>query len=198
MNNSKQLEDSDYEMIKVHILYPDENPLSEEKKKMLDRVISASKILDKMPILPNAISLHLQQHADINSPQAHRDMRLAVRLFNSLHVSDFDYWHKWLINDIVKNIQECRKRDDPSYRRVISMEHLNLIRAIGEKPEEIGDPHRNEKHQFYILMQHDNRQIKIDVNNLKDLPVETLQELNNAIWGGGEITESDAEEIMKT
>ena len=78
------------------------------------------------------------------------------------------------------------------------MEHANLIKAIGERPEELPDPTRNEKHQFYILVQNDNRQVKSDINKLKDLPDAALQELNKAIWGGQEITESYAEEIMKT
>ena len=78
------------------------------------------------------------------------------------------------------------------------MEHSNLIRLIGEKPTELPDPKRNEKHQFYILIKNDNRDVKIDLNNLKDLPVSALQELNRAIYGGNEITEADAEEMMKT
>ena len=37
-----------------------------------------------------------------------------------------------------------------------------------------------------------------DINNLKDLPTAALQELSRAIYGGSEITETDAEEIMKS
>ena len=46
------------------------------------------------------------------------------------------------------------------------MEHANLIKAMGEKPEMETDPKRNEKHQFYILVQVNNRNVKVDLNNL--------------------------------
>ncbi|MEI7424194.1 MAG: hypothetical protein WCK18_18975 [Prolixibacteraceae bacterium] len=194
----KALEDTNYEMMKAHILYPDDSPLSEEKKEMLDRIISAAKILDKNPIQKNAVALHQQKYPNVGRSQAYEDLRMAVRLFNTLYSFDYDMWRTWMINDIVRNIQRCENVNDHQHRRIIAMEHANLIKAIGEKPDDLPDPSRNEKHQFYILVQNDNRQVKIDINKLKDLPDSALQELNKAIWGGQEITETTAEEIMKT
>lgn len=196
--SKKALEDTSFEMIKGYILYPDESALPAEKKEMIDRITSASKILDKNPVQKNAVALHQQKYPDISRSQAYEDLRLAARLFNSLHTFDFDLWRSWLLNSIVQNIQRCEKNRDVNSLRVIAMEHANLIKAIGERPEELPDPTRNEKHQFYILVQNDNRQVKIDINKLKDLPDAALQELNKAIWGGQEITEAYAEEIMKT
>jgi hypothetical protein len=194
----KALEDSNYEQIKAYILYPDESNLPLEKKEMLDRIISASKILDKNPIQKNAVAIHQQKYPHICRTQAYEDLRMAVRLFNSIHTFDFDFWKAWLINDIVRNIQRCENSSDHNSRRVIAMEHANLIKVIGEKPEDLPDPTRNEKHQFYILVQNNNQNIKIDINKLKDIPVAVLEQLNKAIWGGQEITDSTAEEIMKT
>jgi hypothetical protein len=194
----KALEDSNYELMKAHILYPDDSPLSEEKKEMLDRIISVAKVLDKNPIQKNAVALHQQKFPNVGRSQAYEDIRMAVRLFNTLYSFDYDMWRTWMINDIVRNIQRCENKDDHQHRRIIAMEHANLIKAIGEKPDDLPDPARNEKHQFYILVQNDNRQVKIDINKLKDLPDSALQELNKAIWGGQEITEETAEEIMKT
>jgi hypothetical protein len=196
--SKKALEDTSFEMIKGYILYPDESTLPEEKKEMIDRITSASKILDKNPVQKNAVALHQQKYPHISRSQAYEDLRLAARLFNTLHTFDFDLWRSWLLNSIVQNIQRCEKNRDANSLRVIAMEHANLIKAIGERPEELPDPTRNEKHQFYILVQNDNRQVKIDINRLKDLPDAALQELNKAIWGGQEITEAYAEEIMKT
>ncbi len=194
----KALEDTNYEMIKAHILYPDESPLPLEKRELLDRIISASKILDKNPIQKNAVSLHQQKYPDVSRSQAYEDLRLAVRLFNSLQTFNYDFWHTWMINDIVRNIQACEKKNDHQHRKIIAMEHSNLLKAVGERPEELPDPARNEKHQFYILVQNNNQQIKIDINKLKDIPTAVLEQLNKAIWGGEEITESTAEEIMKS
>jgi hypothetical protein len=107
-------------------------------------------------------------------------------------------WRNWILNDIVKNIEKCRNGETEKDRRVIAMEHANLIKIIGEKPTDLPDPKRNEKHEFYILVQIDNRNIKIDQNTLKDLAPAAIRELNRAIYGGNEITEADAEEIMNT
>jgi len=192
------LEETNYELIKAHMIDPDNSPLPEEKKEMLDRVISASKVLDKNPVQKHAVGLHQQKYPHISRAQAYEDLRMAVRLFNTLHTFDYDLWRTWLLNDIVENIRKCRNGESDKDRRVIAMEHANLIKIIGEKPTDLPDNERNEKHQFYILIQNDNRQFKLNINNLKDLPEAALRELNRAIYGGNEITEADAEEIMST
>lgn len=194
------LEDTKYELIKGHILDPDNSPLPEEQRELLDRVISASKVLDKNPIQKHAVLLHQQKYPNIKRWQAYEDLRIAVRLFNTLHTFDYDFWRTWLINDIVRNIEICRlpKNSTAKDRAVISAEHANLLKAIGVKPEELENPHRNEKHEFYILIQNNNQTIKVDFNSLKDLPTAALKELNRAIYGGSEITDIEAEEIMKS
>lgn len=192
------LEEANYEMIKAHVLDPDNSPLPREKRELLERVISASKVLDKNPIQKQAVAIHQQKYPGVSRTQAYEDLRLAVRLFNTLHTFDYDFWRTWLINDIVQNIMICRNTKSEKDRRIIAMEHANLIKVIGEKPEELPDPKRTEKHQFYILIQNNKQQIKVDLNNLKDLPTAALQELSRAIYGGTEITETDAEEIMKS
>lgn len=192
------LESTNYELIKAHILDPDNSPLPVEKQQMLDRIVSASKVLDKNPVQSQAVELHQKKYPDISRAQAYQDLRMAVRLFNSLHTFDFDLWRTWTINSIMQNIKVCRNSNTANDLKTIAMEHANLIRAIGEKPVDLPDPKRNEKHQFYILIQNENRNLKVDLNGLKDLPVAALQELNRAIYGGNEISEADAEEIMKT
>ena len=192
------LEETKFELIKAHVLDPDNSPLSAEKYELLERVISASKVLDKNPIQKQAVAIHQQKYPGISRSQAYEDLRLAVRLFNTLHTFDYDMWRTWLINDIVQNILICRNTKSEKDRRIIAMEHANLIKVIGEKPEELPDPKRTEKHQFYILIQNNNQQLKVDLNNLKDLPISALQELSRAIYGGTEITEADAEIIMKS
>jgi len=192
------LEDIKYEMIKAHIIDPENSPLSPDKQEMLERLISASKLLDKNPIQRQAVSLHQQKYPDICRRQAYEDLRIAIRLFNTLYTFDYDFWRTWLINDIVRNIVACRSNNTVKDRAVIEAAHANLLKVIGERPEELPDPNRTEKHQFYILIQNDNRQVKVDLNNLQNLPTAALRELSRAIYGGSEITETDAEEIMKS
>jgi hypothetical protein len=192
------LEDTKFELIKAYVLDPDSSSLPQEQQLVLDRVISASKILDKNPVQKHAVAIHQQKYPDISRSQAYEDLRLAMRLFNTLHTFDYDFWRTWLINDIVQNINICRTKNNDKDRRIIAMEHANLLKVIGEKPEDPSDPKRTEKHEFYILFQIDNRQIKLDVNNLKDLPTAALKEISKALYGGKELTESDAEEIMNS
>ena len=125
------LEETNYELIKAHMIDPDNSPLPEEKKEMLDRVISASKVLDKNPVQKHAVGLHQQKYPHISRAQAYEDLRMAVRLFNTLHTFDYDLWRTWLLNDIVENIRKCRNGESDKDRRVIAMEHANLIKIIG-------------------------------------------------------------------
>ena len=194
----KALEDTRYELIKAHILDPDSSPLSEEHQEIMERVISVAKILDKNPIQKQAIAIHQAKHPHLSKTQAYEDIRMAVKLFNTIHTFDFDFWQTWLINDIVKNIERCRNNGTPQAYRVIAMEHANLIKALGERPEEMDDPRRTEKHSFYVLVQNNNTTVKIDMNNLEKPPAGTLQELNKALFGGKEISDAEVEDIFKT
>ena len=194
----KAIEDTSYELIKAHILDPENSPLSEHHQEMLERISSAAKILDKNPLHKNAAAILMQKYPNISRTTAYVDLSLATKLFNTIHNFDYDFWHTWLINDIVRNIQHCENQMDASHRKIIAIEHANLLKAIGEKPEEVQDPAKNEKHQFYLLIQNNHQQIKIDVNNLSNLPSTVLRELNKLIFTGEEITEDQANQIMKT
>jgi hypothetical protein len=194
----KALTDERYELIKAHIIDPDNSPLPDYLKDEMDRVISMAKVLDKNPTIKHAVSLHRSKYADISETTAYRDARLARKIYNSLHEFDYDFWINWAINDIVETIKRCRNRNTYQDDRVIAMEHANLLKAIGERPEEMPDPKRNEKHEFYILVNVNNQNIKIDMNNLRNLEEATLRELNRALAGGREIDEQGAVEIMNT
>jgi len=193
----KSLQDNRYELIKAHILDPENSPLPQEHKQQLERIIDASRILEKNPMQKQAVALLRAKYPDTGRTQAYEDIRLAVKLFNTLHTFDFDFWHSWLINDIVKNIERCRNLGTAKAFGVIASEHANLIKALGDKPEEIVDPKRNEKHAFYILVQNNNTQVKLDINDLHKLPVNTLQELNRALFAK-EINDTEAEEIFNS
>ncbi len=192
------LESAKWEMIKAHVIDPDSSPLSPEKQEILERVISAAKVLDKNPIRKHAIAIHRFKYPSISLSQAYEDIRFSTELFENMQTFNYDYWKTWVLNDILKSIQDCRNRGTVDDGKVISAEHGNLIRLIGAKPEDLPDPSRNEKHQFYILINQDNRQVKIDINNLKDLPEAALRELNRAIYGGDEITDSEVEDLLNT
>lgn len=196
--SKRALEETKYELIKAHIIDPDNSPLNEEHQEMLARIISAAKILDKNPIQKQAVALHLQKYNNISKVQAYQDIKFAMRMYNSLHVFDYDFWKTWLINDIIKNIERCRNMHSHQAFKVIAIEHANMIKALGEKPLDAEDPLRNEKHAFYILVQNNNTSVKLDINNLSKLPESTLKELNKALFAGKEITTDEAELEMNS
>lgn len=196
--STKALENYHSEMIKAHILSPDDSPLPLAQQLLLDRAIAMAKILSKNPVVKNAIALHRRLHPEISLKTAYSDYHLSLRLFHSLQTFDFDSWNTFMLNDIILSIQKLRKHNTVAALKVIAIEHANLKKIVGDKPDDLADPMRNEQHQFYILVQNNTHQIKVDVSKLKDLPEGVLQKFNPSIWGGEEITETQAEEIMKS
>jgi len=192
----KTIEEQSHELIKAHILDPDNSPLPLEQQEELDRVISISRILDKNPILRDTVLLHRAKYSHISNSTAYRDARIAMRIYGCLRPFEYDFWQGWLINDSLQNIKDCRRCSTAADRRIIAMEHANLFKMVGKKPEDLPDPKRNEKHQFYIMVQVNNQEMKIDLDKLEKLPEGTLRELNKAISAGKEITVEDAQQIM--
>lgn len=190
--------DTNYEHIKAHILKPDESPLSIEQQQILDRVLSVARVMDKNPILKHAVAVHMAKYPEISRSKAYEDAEIARKLFNTIHKFDYDFWQTWLINDIVANIQALRAENTAAARRAIAMEHANLIKALGEKPEIPNDPALTEKHNFYLVFQQNNTQVKIDLENIRNLPQSALQEITKLIFSEKEITEDIAAEIMNT
>lgn len=199
------LEDYSYEVIKEYILNPENSSLSPDQQDMFDRILSAAKVLDKNPIQQNAIALHMAKYPHIGKTRARLDLQLATRLFNTIHTFDYDLWQTWLINDIVKNINQTRAELDADNQtqkatllKVIASEHANLIKAIGEKPKTPIDPHLTEKHEFVVAIQVNNQTLKLDYEKFKEMPAATLRELTQALFAGQNISETEAEEIMKS
>lgn len=192
--SKKALEDEKFELIKAHVLDPDHSPLPEHQKKQLSRLMSMARVLDKQPIQKNAVAIHLRKYSDINRTQAYEDCRLAMRLFNTLHTFDYDFWHAWLLNDIVRNIERARKNGEPRALRVIALEHSNLIKALGDRPPQDLDPKLVEKNTFIIPISIDNRTFNIELEKLLNLPSGTRKKVADALFS--EIDIDEAEEII--
>ena len=192
------IEDYCFEQIKAHVLDPINSPLPADKQQLMERIMSAGKILDKHPIQRQAASILRAKYPELSITQSLTDVRMAIRLFNSTYTFDYDFWHAWLLNDIIKNIERCQNNKSEMASKTIAMEHANLLKAIGPKPTDPPDPLRNEKHQFNIIIQANGSEVKLDLKHLKNIPESALSEINKAIYGGNEITDVEAEEIMKT
>lgn len=194
----KAFESLNYELIKAHIFDPENSPLSPKHQEMLDRIISAAKVLDKNPNRKNAVTLHLTKYPQISRSQAYMDMNIAIKMFNSLHSFPFDFWQIWMINDIVRNIKRCEEKDDLKNRLIIAKEHKNLINAIGKKPDGLADVDRTERQEFYIIVQLDNQNYKISLDEIRKLPTLTMNALNKVLMSGLPMDEERATRIMNT
>ena len=192
------LEERPADIIKAHILDPENSPLPVRYQEMLDRAVSLCKILDKNPIAKNAIKLHRVLHPNISQSTAFTDLALARKLFNNWQDFDYDFWLSWSLQDITSNIETCRKSGLSADRKIIAMEHANLGRILGKRPDEPVDPLRNEKHSFYIMVNIKNKSVKLDLNTLHKLPVNTVQDLTRALIEDDEIDDQGAAEIMNS
>ena len=93
--SKRAIEDQRFEMIKAHCLNPEPeaSPLSYEHQEIMNRWISAAKLLDRYPVQKQAVALHLVKYPELSKAQAYNDLKNAMRLFNSLHQFDYDWWH---------------------------------------------------------------------------------------------------------
>ena len=190
--------DQPAELIKAHILDPENSPLPEQYREMLNRAVSMYKTLDKHPVAKNAIKYHRTLFPQISVTVAYRDLQLARQMFNNYQDFDFDFWLNWTIGDITTNITKCRDTGLSSDRKIIAMEHANLSRILGKRPDVPVDPLRNAKHEFYIMVNLDGKSVKFDINSLHKLPRNTIDELNRMLFSGHEIDEQGAVEIMNS
>lgn len=194
----QKLIDTNYELIKTHILAPDKSQLNPEQQAQLERVLSIARVFDKNPVVHHAIELHKRKYPEISDKTARNDADFARKLYNSIHNFDYDFWQAWLINNIIENIKRARAEGSPASMRVVAAEHANLLKALGDKPEVPNDPRLTEKHEFYVLIQNNNQTIKLSHNLLNQLPKDTLEKLNELLFASNEITEDQAAEIMDT
>jgi hypothetical protein len=192
------LEEMPHEIIMAYILDPENSPLPKRYKPLLDRVISMSKLLDKHPVAKNAVKFHRAKFPEISLTTAWKDFHLARRVFNSYQDFDFEFWLSWLMADTVKIINKCEATNSSADRKIIAREHANLVRLLGKRPKEPVDPHRNEKHEFYILVNLAKEKIKLDLDTLHKLPLNTKRDLTRALISADEIDEKGAAEIMNS
>ncbi len=198
MNSKVKLSDHNYEVIKQHILDPDNSPLDNIQQDQLNRLLSAAKLFDKHPVKKHALALHMAKYPELSWTTALRDINSAALLYTSYKDFDWDFWQTWLINDITKSIRTCRESGSTHLQKFIPQYQANLIKVIGSKPVEIDDPDRAEKNTFVLMINLGKEQFHIDLDNLDKLPNKTVQELNRLLFAGKDIDDVEAEEIMNS
>jgi hypothetical protein len=191
--STKHIEDTHFLHIKAAVLDPDSTELSPEQKIILDRYVSAAKVLDRYPVMRNAVKLHRLKYPNISQSLAYRDLHCASRLFNSLHTFDYDFWQTWLINTTVRMIQLSETAQD---FKSMGAGLTILKKAIGEKPEKETDPKLLEKHNFFIQINNNSQKISVDLDKLNLIPKEGRERLADDLFS--EISDEQAQSILES
>ncbi|MEG0796805.1 MAG: hypothetical protein RR397_09940 [Odoribacter sp.] len=174
----KALEDQDYEHIKSCLLEGNESSLPEDQREALHRWVSASKLLEKNPVLKNSVLILQAKYPGLSRTQAYDDCRNAIRLFNSRKDFDFDLWRNWLLNDIV---DLCLKSKETGNLKAWAAAQANLIKALGDAPSADIDPRLIEKHQILVPIQINNSTYNIDFNKFLKIPIDQRTRLSDAL-----------------
>ena len=189
----KALEDQDFENIKSYLLEGNEAALPAHQKLMLDRWVAASKLLDKNPVMKNAVAILRLKFPGLSRTQAYEDCRNAIRMFNSKKDFDFDLWRNWLLDDIIKLCIKAREAGD---LKSWALAQRNLIAALGEAPAQDIDPKLLEKHPIVIPIQVNNNTYNVDFNKFLSLSIDQRTKLADALVAPA--TDEDIIKIMKS
>ena len=177
----KALEDQDYETIKSYILEGNESTLPLRQREMLNRWVSASKLLEKNPVTKNAVAILQAKYPGLSRTQAYEDCRNAVRMFNSKQTFDYEL---------------CQKAKDTGNLKAWAAAQANLIKALGEAPENNIDPRLLEKHQIVIPIQVNNNTYNLDLNKFLNIPIDQRTRIADALINPA--TDDDITEIMNS
>lgn len=172
----KSLFDLDHELIKAHILDPDNSPLSAKHQDMLARLKSMANLSSKYTNQKLMVALHRYKYPHISRSQAYEDMNAVQMVFMTIHTVDYDFWQAWIINSIVRNIKECEKYDTIKYKEAIVREHASLAKALEMVTPNNEDPQRYEEHNFYIPT-YQNDLKGMDADELHNIPKASISDI---------------------
>lgn len=187
------LEDQDYKLIEEYVLEGRETALPAHQRAMFDRWVAASRLLEKNPVMKNAVAILQAKYPGLSRTQAYEDCRNAIRFFNTKKDFDFDLWRTWLLNDIV---EMCQKAKETGNLKAWAAGHANLIKALGEAPAQDIDPCLLEKHTITIAMQVNNNSYNVDLNKLLSMPIDARTRFVDALIAPA--TQEEIKEIMES
>ena len=175
--NNKSIYDLHYLLVKAHYQTPEQSPLPKSKQEILDRAMAAAKILEKNPVRKNAVALLRALYPNISRATGFRDLILAENLFPSVRTFNYDLWNTFLLNSIFETLQRCKAINTVAAHKLMIMEHANLLKVIGKRPEEQPDPNRDEPHQYIFYLQGMPSKDKMDIQAMANIPVTSMKEL---------------------
>lgn len=181
-----------YTAIQAHILDPDNSPLPEKLRPMMNRVLTAAKLLDSYPVEGHIIKL-MQAKYSVTATTVRKDIQLAKTLFKTNHTFDWDFWQAWQLKDQMELIREAKLRGD---LKAWNNAKKVLHKIIGDKPEAVEDPRRMEKNVFNIQVNYNGQTMVIDFDKLRSLDPKLRAEVLQCLYEP--VDDAQAEEIMES
>ena len=181
-----------YTAIQAHILDPDNSPLPEKLRPMMNRVLTAAKLLDSYPVEGHIIRL-MQAKYSVTATTVRKDIQLAKTLFKTNHTFDWDFWQAWQLKDQMELIREAKLRGD---LKAWNNAKKVLHKIIGDKPEAVEDPRRMERNVFNIQVNYNGQTMVIDFDKLRSLDPKLRAEVLQCLYEP--VSDAQAEEIMES
>jgi len=181
-----------YTAIQAHILDPDNSPLPEKLHPMMNRVLTAAKLLDSYPVEGHIIRL-MQAKYSVTATTVRKDIQLAKTLFKTNHTFDWDFWQAWQLKDQMELIREAKLRGD---LKAWNNAKKVLHKIIGDKPEAVEDPRRMERNVFNIQVNYNGQTMVIDFDKLRSLDPKLRAEVLQCLYEP--VNDAQAEEIMES
>lgn len=181
-----------YTAIQAHILDPDNSPLPEKLRPMMNRVLTAAKLLDSYPVEGHIIRL-MQAKYGVTATTVRKDIQLAKTLFKTNHTFDWDFWQAWQLKDQMELIREAKLRGD---LKAWNNAKKVLHKIIGDKPEAVEDPRRMERNVFNIQVNYNGQTMVIDFDKLRSLDPKLRAEVLQCLYEP--VNDAQAEEIMES
>ncbi len=186
------LQEQHYTQIQAHILDPENSPLPEQLRPLMNRVLTAARLLDDYPVEGHIIRL-MQAKYNVSVGTIRKDIQLAKTLFKTNHTFDWDFWQTWQIKDQVALIREAKLRGDlKAWNNAKKVLHL----IIGPKPEAVEDPRRMERTMFNIQVNYNGQTMVIDFDKLRSLSPQLRAEVLQYLYQP--VDDAQAEEIMES
>jgi len=186
--------DSSLDKIKKWVQDPETSRISESDKKIFDRLDFADTQLRRKPRKKEVANLIVAKYG-ITLRQAYNDIWSAQKLFGSVYPINKDWWRNWLIDDILLLIDSSKATKD---LKSWASAQANLIKALAldQKDDPNVDPEILGKHNFYTVININNKTIKLNMQDFQKIPVSYRKKVIDAL--NIPIDESDAVEIMRS
>lgn len=192
LRGKKALEEQNFEVIRSHILDPDNSELPAELQSQFKRVLQVSKLLDDYPQDSHIINVMLAKY-NVSRTQVRKDIALARELFKTNHTFDWDFWFAWQLKDQIELIRQAKLKGD--LKNWNNAKKILMV-MLGERPVTNEDPRRMEKNVFYIQVNNNGTPMNVDLKAIRDLPQEDIRTIVDAMYQP--IDETAAEELINS